>query len=286
MKKLTALILAVLLLSGCAQTYDGPTTTELVLAEYEVVYTPWEGFDPTINRTTFAYDIYGNRVITRDYRDGELTSEVRAAYDENGNELSCTYWNHTKWIPYPEQRTETTYDDQGRILTDVTFDLWGRETDRTEYTYDDEARTTTVTYDGGVGVSYYDERGLLLRYVKDDYESVNTYDENGNRIAWHTYDAGVPGEYNLTTYDDQGREIYTARYLADGTLDRDWEYVYDDENHTMTQYKPNGTRRVEYYDADGRCLSIEDYDEDGRMTMTQTYFYREIKVPVDGEESP
>ena len=64
MKKLFSLLLAVLLLGGCAATYDGPTEAVPRLTEYSVThYLNYPGWDEEhyTNRTIYAYDIYGNR---------------------------------------------------------------------------------------------------------------------------------------------------------------------------------------------------------------------------------
>ena len=77
MKKLLSLLLCILLLCGCAATYDGPTKTVPRLTEYTVDHY-YAFFDTEehhyTNRTVYAYDIYGNRVREMEYRDDELQS--------------------------------------------------------------------------------------------------------------------------------------------------------------------------------------------------------------------
>ena len=50
-----------------------------------------------------------------------------------------------------------------------------------------------------------------------------------------------------------------------------------------TYHKKDGGRRVEYYHGDGRPHMIEDYDADGKLTMRQRYYYRDIQVPAKEE---
>lgn len=291
MKRIVPLLLALLLLAGCAEPYDGPTESQLVLSEHYTTYTPGEPFDPWTTRYSFTYDIYGNVAQTRNYRDDELDSENSYTYDENGNLLTDETWDHTGWLPTLVHRREYTYDAQNRVLTEVTRDFWGRETARTEHIYDDEARTETVTYESGVSIRYFDENGNTLRSIyrpRDgsytESEDVYTYDENGNRLTCYSYRDGVLESYWVDAYDGQNRLIHSASYLPDGTLEREWRYEYNDEANSKICYKPNGTRREEYYLDDGQLHAIKDYDEYDNLTMNQHYSYREILVPANGEE--
>ena len=146
MKKLICLMLAVLLLAGCAATYDGPTQTVPRLTEYTVDHY-YAFFDTEevhyTNRTVYAYDIYGNRVREMEYRDDELQSVTNRKYDDRGNEISRSDWDHSGWLPRYEGRTERTYDEQNRQTSYIHYDFWGRQDSGSWYTYDDEARTRT-----------------------------------------------------------------------------------------------------------------------------------------------
>lgn len=292
-KRLILLALAAVLLCGCGPVaYDGPTETKSVLVEYVTVHSPWADHDPWVWRTLMAYDTWGNQVERRDYRDDELDSVEKQTFDENGNRLSYEAWDHSGWLPKLDYRMQFTYDDQGRVLTEVSTDFWGKETDRRDYTYDDEARTTTVVYSMGVTiVRYYDENGLLLLECQTDdsgdyqmAETVYAYDENGNEISWHHYVDGVLDMYVLSEYSDRGRKTYSARYDANGQKLHDWTYTYNEKTNSETLRYYDGDYRVTYYDDDGFPLRIEDYNTEGRVTMTQTYIRREIQVPATGEE--
>ena len=54
----------------------------------------------------------------------------------------------------------------------------------------------------------------------------------------------------------------------------------------MTCTRPDGWVRCEYYNADGQRVRIEDYDENGRLTMIQRYTYQNIRIPVKGDDTP
>ena len=129
MKKLIPLLLAILL-AGCAQTYDGPTKTEYALTEIiRETYYDFFGWEESryTDRTVYAYDIYGNCVRSMRYQEDELDTVSNMKYDDRGNLLSRSSWDHSGWLPKYEGRTERTYDDQNRLLSSVDYDFWGRQ---------------------------------------------------------------------------------------------------------------------------------------------------------------
>ncbi len=285
MKKLLALSLALLLLTGCAATYDGPTVEKPVLSEYTAQhYSSFFGSTDMLysTRATYAYDIYGNMVRTQAYRDGELESVTNLRYDDRGNRICQTTWDHTGWIPLISRREKRTYDDQNRLLTTVYYNGWGRETDRSVYTYDDETGIRTYQDETGAirQTTWYDENGLELRQTADEYETIYEYDDRGNRTGWVSYRSGILSDSYKARYDDQNRLIWDARFDASGSLKSESEYTYDDEAHTMTHRRPNGQVRCEHYLPDGRISRIEDYNTEGVITLVQKYTYRDIQVPV------
>lgn len=287
MKKLICLMLAVLLLAGCAKTYDGPTKTVPRLTEYTVdhyyAFFDWEEQHYT-NRTVYAYDIYGNRVREMEYRDDELQSVTNRKYDDRGNEISRSDWDHSGWLPKYEGRTEQTYDGQNRQTSCIHYDFWGRQDSASFYTYDDEARTRTWKNDSGdTQTTWFDENGNEIRQVSGEYETIYHYDDRGNQTGWDSYQNGQPFDRYEARYDDLDRQVWGGRYDANGTLTSQTEYVYDDEQGMKTYHKKDGGRRVEYYHGDGRPHMIEDYDADGKLTMRQRYYYRDIQVPAKEE---
>lgn len=287
MKKLIALVLCILLLAGCAKTYDGPTKTVPRLTEYTVdhyyAFFDWEEQHFT-SRTVYAYDIYGNRVREMEYRDDELQSVTNRKYDDRGNEISRSDWDHSGWLPKYEGRTEQTYDGQNRQTSCIHYDFWGQQDSASFYTYDDEARTRTWKNDSGdTQTTWFDENGNEIRQVSGEYETVYHYDDRGNRTGWDSYQNGQPFDRYEARYDDLDRQVWGGRYDANGTLTSQTEYVYDDEQGMKTYHKKDGGRRVEYYHGDGRPHMIEDYDADGKLTMRQRYYYRDIQVPAKEE---
>lgn len=291
MKKLLSMLLCILFLSGCAATYDGPTQLKPMLTDYTVThyysFFDWEE-EAYTDHTVFAYDIYGNRVRSMEYRDNELQSVTNFRYDDRGNETSATFWDHSGWFPKFDRRTKRTYDEQDRIVSYVTYNFWGRQESGSFYIYDDEARTRTYQNEKGeiLQTTWYDENGNDIRQTADEYETVYQYDDQGNRTGWISYKNGQPYDRYEARYDDQGRQIYGARYDANGNLTSQTEYVYDDEAHTRSYTKGDGSRRVEYSDGDGRLVLIEDYNSEGELSLVQRYTYQNIQVPVERGEAP
>lgn len=291
MKKIMSTLLCVLLLAGCAATYDGPTETVEVLGEYEVRhYSPFENGPQYIDRSVYAYDIYGNRVREMAYRDGELERETRNKYDERGNVTARTVIDHSGWLPLVVQRDKMTYDDQNRVLTNSWHDGWGRQTGWSAYVYDDEEHT--IHWSNGAGsqvTTYLDEEGLALREVSSDpdgsgYDTIFEYDDRRNRTGWVSTRNGQSfGSYEAQ-YDDQNRQISGVSYDENGTVIAAITYSYDDEQNCKTIGKADGGRRVEYYREDGQVYLIEDYDPEGEISMVQQYIFRDILVPANGEE--
>lgn len=292
MKKLIPLLLCIALLAGCAATYDGPTEEKSVIGTYTVThyysFFDWEEEHYT-DRAEYSYDIYGNRVRLSEYRDGELQQVTTMRYDENGNEISRVEWDYTGLIPLPSHRREMTYDDQNRILTWVSKNGWGIEEGRSTYVYDDANHTMTWSNsESDRTIYYYDENGLELRAVSTgvggSYETIHEYDDRGNRIGWtSTKDGANFGSYEAR-FDEQNRQIWGGQYDEYGNLVSQTTYVYDDEAHTKTIHRPDGWIRVEYCTPDGRPYLIEDFDENGKLTMRQTYEYLHIQVPADRKE--
>ena len=285
MKKLICLMLTILLLTGCAATYDGPTVEKPMLTEYTVDhYYAFFDFEEVhyTDRTVYAYDIYGNRVREMEYRDNELQEVTNLKYDDRGNCISRTTWDHSGWLPKFSSRIQRTYDEQNRILSYVNRNFWGPEVSGSYYSYDDENRIRTYRDEHGevLQTTWYDENGNDIRQTAKEFETIYRYDNRGNLLGWVGYKNGVETERYEAVYDEKDRQILGIRYDGAGNLTHRTEYIYDDERNTKTYTMSDGGRRIEYYHADGRLHMIEDYDADGQLTMLQRYYYRDILIPA------
>ena len=291
MKKLLPLLLALLLLAGCAETYDGPTEEKPMLTELSVTHynntTGWES-EPYTNRTLYAYDIHGNMARSMEYLSDKLHSITNFRYDDRGNNISAITWDHSGWFPKFHDRTEQTYDEQDRCLSYVWYNFWGGQESGIWYSYDDAQGICTCRDESGelLHTSWYDEKGNEIRYVSDSSETVYEYDDRGNCTGWVSYKNGQPYDRYEARYDDQDRQFWGGYYDADGNLSNHTEFVYDSEANTKTHFKKDGSIRVEYYHADGRISMTEDYNAEGKLSFVQRYTYQNILIPVKGDDTP
>ena len=288
MKKLLALALCILLLSGCAETFDGPTVSKPMLTEYTVDHY-YAFFDTEevhyTNRTVYAYDIYGNQVRSMEYRDGELKSVTNMKHDDWGNEISYTTWDHSGWLPKLLYRIRRTYDERNRLTAYETYDFWGRLESASRYVYDDEKGIRTCLDEQGdiLQTTWYDAQGNNLRQTAGEYETVYEYDDRGNQTGWVCYKNGELYDRYEARYDDQNRQIWGGRYDADGNLKSQFDYIYDDSVYTRTVPQADGSKRIEYYHADGRPHMIENYNSEGKLSTLQRYYYQDILIPAKEE---
>ena len=288
MKKLIPLLLCILLLAGCAQTYDGPTKTEYALTEIiRETYYDFFGWEESryTDRTVYAYDIYGNCVRSMRYREDELVTVSNMKYDDRGNLLSHSSWDHSGWLPKYKGRTEQTYDGQNRLLSYVSYNFWGQQEYGSWYSYDDEAGIRTHRDETGeiLQTTWYDENGKDQRQVSGEYETVYEYDDRGNEIGWVSYENGALTYRWEARYDDQNRIIWSCRHNASTGESSETTYEYDDEAHTVTVHSGNGDTHIEYYHPDGRLHMTEYVSADGGSRTIERYIYQQIQVPAKEE---
>lgn len=291
MKKLLPLLLSLLLLTGCASVYDGPTVTKSVLSE-TVTEGYWdEGDVAYTDRTVYAYDIYGNQAQYIRYNEDEAISRSMFRYDENGNQLSCTEYSLSGWFPRRTSANRYTYDEQGRMLS-ATYDYSGGDTSHVTWEYDDENRTVTYTYgDAGSSLQYLDENGAVLReeYESDGLTMVTEYTrrpdgqtERCDSFVNGAFDGGYRYEY-----DDRGRTTAYYSIGKDGTETLQHRWEYDDGHNTVILYNlQSGFRTVTEYNPDGSIAVRQVWDENDKLQTMTLYRYREIRVPAERSETP
>ena len=289
MKKLISLLLCILLLTGCAKTYDGPTESKAVLSKIRTTYYDPTGGDSQYGRTDYAYDIYGNQVMELEYgiRTEDETEEpylkTLRAFDENGNCTRQRQYDVSGLFPKKLVDIRYEYDEKGRMTAHL--DQMQEQYSWTAV-YDDEARTMTCTYPHAVSVSYFDDRGNTIRQ-ETVFENGDTsgiifeFDANGNRISARYEETGGTTLHSYT-YDDQ-RRVLTITETTDGGTELLFRYEYRDD--CTIQYNYDGTKIVTTYNTDGSEHYRYYTDSTDHVTQDSMCYYTEIQVPAE-EVSP
>ena len=121
MKKLISLLLCLLLLAGCAETYDGPTESKAVLSKILTTYYDPTGGDSQYSRTDYAYDIYGNQVMELEYgirsHDEEAEPHLKTlrSFDKHGNITRQRQYDVSGLFPKKLVDIRYEYDEKGRM---------------------------------------------------------------------------------------------------------------------------------------------------------------------------
>ena len=287
MKKPIALILAILLLAGCAPAvYDGPTESAWVLTSQRTTYYyPVYGIETA--GTTYAYDSLGNLVHVLSYENGELLRETKSRYDDRGNEIRRVVWDHSGWFSYPEFRTSNTFDEKNRLLTAVYRNGLGIKTGTGSHTYDEEANT--VTWEGTYTsyTQYLNENGDPLRVLTVNHdngtemESLYEYDALGRNTRTVSYYDGALSSTLETSYDDQGRILEEVWWDPDGIIFHRNTLSYTE--NTQTALDPEGYKTVITYRPDGQMAKMEIYAPSVELERLTEYIYSQIQIPAKEE---
>ena len=285
MKKLLCLMLCIILLSGCAATYDGPTVEKSVLASIQTTYYGTDGDASQYGLTEYSYDIYGNQVIELEYHirshgeNAEFYLKTIRTFDEKGSCTRQRQYDVSGLFPRKLVDIRYEFDEKGRMVShqdklDPQFS-WTA-------IYDDEARTMTCTYPHAVSVSFFDEHGWTVRQETtfEDGETsaiISEFRSDGQRVSTQYVENGGVTLHSYT-YDDQGR-VLTKSATTDGATRELIRYEYG-ENY-MIQYNADGTKIVTSYHDDGSLHHIYHTDSHERITTDEIYSYIAIQVPTE-----
>lgn len=285
MKKLLSLFLAAVLLTGCAETYDGPTVSKSVCISAEMeVYNPDGSLSQTY-REEYAYDIYGNRSRINEFYNNEPHLKSVLHYDGSGNVLRHIQYDLSGWLSKKILDVRYTYDDLGRQTS--TCHRHGLSWDNDTTVYDDEAMTRTYTGANGTAIDYLNAYGWVMRTEQtfpDGRTVLTEYNRrsDGNLLTTRTYEDDVLISECICTYDDQGR-LLTQTEIADGISTLLYSFEYGEDYEKYTDFK--GFLTVIQYNPDGSMDYQVHYDESGRLSSMTRYRYTEIQVPAE-EVSP
>lgn len=276
MKKLLAIVLCLLLLAGCASTYDGPTELRSVLDSREETYMDGNGNVYQTVWTEYSYDIYGNVAQTVESSNDEPTERTVYRYYEDGSQKSVTTYDLTGWFPWPTLHASYTYDEQGRQTKLVQWE--GLEKWEQVTTYDDENNIVTTVFDGGVTIRYPDENRTETTYDSGVTERMESEYRGQTHITRYYRDGELYAEYE-NTYDEQGR--YLAWYeVTGGQRELIWRNEYG-EDYEICYYESIGSIITTGYNEDGTIKAIVETDENGNITRRVIYRYTEIRIPAE-----
>ena len=315
MKKLICLMLAVLLLAGCAPaTYDGPTEEKSVPVEFIREHHQFPSGHVDTERIIYAYDIYGNLAQTIEFRNGKESERIDYTYDGRGNLLTETRYSLVGLFPRRTSSVEYTYDDLSR----VTSERYSQDSQTViEYRYDDQARTCTRLKNGEIQkITTYDEFGNvisektfnsgtdwhLVEWTRDDRGRVLTshetnsegydrftrcgYDDRGNTILWEINDNGqLEVQQMQYEYDDQGRMLAQCEVSGDSRAEVvRWEYL--DENGSYRVWRDGIRSHIHRFDELGNLIENSHYlYETDQFGIREFTVYGTIQVPAK-EETP
>lgn len=288
MKKYLCLLLAALLLTGCAASPPAETggTTQPPATTAPTVPTTAPTTAPTEPPVLHTVWFWTEKKVTN--ADGG--SVYSRTYDDKGNLLTDTFASNDGKGGHG---SSFTYDAAGNMLTHDTYDNYA--TGHAEFTYDAAGRKVAETFSNSEGyyatteyiyredgllaewlfhynktedrTTYtYDDKGNLLKKQeiitiggKQVQENVVewTYDESGNKLS-ETNSGGFRSEW---TYDDRGNVLSGTDLDNDGNIRRGVLYEYDDQNRVFIEYpfENDPKKPTEKF--------IYEYDEAGKLMV-------------------
>ena len=158
-----------------------------------------------------------------------------------------------------------TYDANGNLTQNKTFDGNGVLQSSYAYAYDANGNQTLFQYINGSGV-------LQL-------STTNTYDANGNVTQSKSFDSSSVLQLSITfTYDANGNETQNKTFDGNGVLQSSTTNTYD-ANGNGTQAKSfNGSGVLQWsttntYDANGNLAQSKSFDSSGLLQSSTTNTY-------------
>lgn len=168
--------------------------------------------------------------------DGTADTMVEYSYDDRGYLVRETHSYLTDGVWQMESDNEYTNDDYGNVLTWITTNSAGFQTEQTyTYEYDEKGRWTRRGQNDPAfpmwSIREYSGDGMActeyLYYSGEKLRMISTYDDAGHLLREDDVDNGETGGFREYTYDDQGGLIcVTTDYPDDELPVMDmWEYT-------------------------------------------------------------
>ena len=210
--------------------------------------------DAAGNTTQYGYDAQGNQ-LSITYPDGTKKS---FSYDplgnltetilQNGDPINYQYdaQGHITEEDFADGSYETfAYDAHGNLTQAQTYDSTSTLTGTTTLTYDAASDLTSVSYPGGLSLSFtYNAQG----------ERTSSVDQSGYTLSY-SYDALG----RLTGLSDGSGMVVT--------------YAYNNLGQLVTKTNGNGTHTTYAYDADGNLTKEINYADPSGTSINSSFTY-------------
>lgn len=251
MKRLIALLLSLMCLTGCSGE------KEWYLAE-EFWHVQGQS-----QRISYQYDEVWN-LSACVYQDGSIYERTEYTYDDRG-ELLREQVTDGRNLLHEIQYT-ITRDEDGRVIRrDKTRD--GQLIETEEFAWEGDnlllRKNVSHAFDRTETLTEEFEDGLLIRCTRET--------KIGNRTAVsvtdYRYEDGLLVEESSdlyrTVYTYENGKLLREEYILNGSPQSHWEYGYTDNTCERTQYDDAGTliaREISTYDHAGNLIRVEYYD--------------------------
>lgn len=264
--------------------YRVDVNTKSELAEDSVV-SDYKDSDDTNSEFKEARDTFGNTLTETVFSDGCFGTFYRSfAYSENGNDKiseTDTRGNIVNYTVDPVtsrvtsvtdrvgNKTEYTYDFNGKVSKVVFKDADGNVCSEIEYTYDYNGNLTCIERGDGKLYSFaYNNMGLLT-----DAVGMVTYDykKSSGRLKSMTYANG--STVNIT-YDKLGK-IIRETWTKGSSVEADYRYSYDKDGNVISTIDFIGEKEYNYHYRDGNVvrMSVNKITLTGETVTSRTSAY-------------
>lgn len=171
------------------------------------------------------YEMTENGYITSGTQDGvRETMEVVITKDDQGNPIRTEQYRNGELY----STSDSTYDENGNMLTYVSDIAAADMTYRMEYTYDEAGNPTKLVSENGYSTSiteytYNEDDKLILEVVSTEgsdqtIRTEYTYSEDGLQETAMVYDGDVVSGKRIMAYDEAGNMLLREMYDSEGEL--------------------------------------------------------------------
>ncbi|MFV8127912.1 LamG-like jellyroll fold domain-containing protein [Streptomyces syringium] len=242
----------------------GEKITAVSRVSYDALGRKTTAVDPLGRSVTYAYDQLGH-LIRQSFPAPSLMDRARTSPIEDKP-------SHFSWTPTGRQlsatgptgaRTEATYDELGRRLTETTVERYPSVQNlTTRYSWDDAGNQTTFTSPAGrVTSATYSAAGEILTITEPGGGTTKLgYDALGRQTE--TVDA--TGRKSGTRYDAFGNLVGTVDYGMDNSVLRSTSAEFDADGNRTSVTSATGAKSLFAYDALGRMTQQVEPVADGK----------------------